>query len=99
MSASLSQRKQCTAISGIPLPTMPMSAVGLSPSLEREAVVAAPGRVERINGIDVSGLRQYIDAVEKDTAQADRHPVVVGKWVGGTRAEVTSTLGGPPVYM
>jgi len=61
--------------------------------------MAAVSRSERINGVDADELRRYIDAVEQDATRADRHPVVVGRWVGGTRAEVTSTLGGPPVYM
>ena len=53
----------------------------------------------RLNGMDVDELREYIDAVTADAAQADRDPTVVARWVGGTRAEVVSTLGGPPVYM
>ena len=53
----------------------------------------------RINGVDIDELRAYIDAVDADESRADRNPVVVGRWVGGTRAEVTSPLGGPPVYM
>jgi len=53
----------------------------------------------RLNGMDVDELRDYIDAVTADAAQADRDPTVVARWVGGTRAEVVSTLGGPPVYM
>ena len=54
---------------------------------------------QRLNGLDVDELRAYIDSVTADTAQADRDPTVVARWVGGTRAEVVSTLGGPPVYM
>ena len=61
--------------------------------------MAAIERSQRINGMDADELREYIGAVEQDATRADRHPVVVGRWVGGTRAEVTSTLGGPPVYM
>ena len=53
----------------------------------------------RLNGIDPSELRDYIDSCVRDPSRADRDPVVVGSWVGGTRAEVTSSLGGPPVYM
>ncbi len=52
-----------------------------------------------VNGVDVGELREYIAAVESDTTTADRNPVVVAQWVGGTRAEVTSSLGGQPVYM
>jgi len=52
-----------------------------------------------INGIDVDGLRDYIESCRLDSSKADRNPVVSARWVGGTRAEVTSSLGGPPVYM
>ncbi|MEX2547390.1 MAG: OsmC family protein [Chloroflexota bacterium] len=52
-----------------------------------------------VNGVDVGELREYIAAVESDTATADRNPVVVARWAGGSRAEVTSALGGPAVYM
>ena len=54
---------------------------------------------ERLNGLDIAELGQYIDDVKADTAKADRHPDVIARWVGGTRAEVTSALGGPPVYI
>jgi len=53
----------------------------------------------RINGIDIGELREYIESCRLDPARADRNPVVVARWVGGGRAEVTSSLGGPPVYM
>jgi len=53
----------------------------------------------RVNGIDTGVLRGYIDAVAADETRADRDPVVIARWLGGTRAEVVSTLGGPPVYM
>lgn len=53
----------------------------------------------RINGMDAAELRAYIDSVEADPANADRDPTVVARWVGGTRAAVTSSLGGPPVFM
>lgn len=52
-----------------------------------------------INGIDVADLREYIDSVATDPKLADRNPSVIARWVGGTRAEVTSTIGGPPIYM
>jgi uncharacterized OsmC-like protein len=54
---------------------------------------------QRLNGLDVDELREYIDSVTADAAQADRDPMVTARWVGGTRAEVMSTLGGPPLYM
>lgn len=56
-------------------------------------------RSKIINGVDIEELRGYIDSCELDATNADRNPVVVARWVGGTRAEVTSPLGGPPVYM
>lgn len=52
-----------------------------------------------VNGIDVGRLTEFIDAVAEDSTKADRNPVVVARWVGGTRAEVTSALGDAPVYM
>lgn len=54
---------------------------------------------ERLNGLDIAELGQYIDDVKADAAKADRNPDVIARWVGGTRAEVTSALGGPPVYI
>jgi uncharacterized OsmC-like protein len=52
-----------------------------------------------LNGVDADELRAYIDSVKADRACADRDPTVIARWVGGTRAEVVSTAGGPPVYM
>ena len=52
-----------------------------------------------INGVDVAELGQYTESCRLDPSRADRNPVVVARWVGGGRAEVTSSLGGPPVYM
>ena len=52
-----------------------------------------------INGIDVEELHDYIESCRLDPARADRTPVVVARWLGGGRAEVTSSLGGAPVYM
>lgn len=49
--------------------------------------------------MEVDELREYIDTVTVDAAQADREPTVTARWVGGTRAEVISSLGGPPVYI
>jgi uncharacterized OsmC-like protein len=54
---------------------------------------------QKINGMDVDELREYIDSVTVDATRADRDPTVTARWVGGTRAEVVSTLPGPPVYM
>jgi hypothetical protein len=61
--------------------------------------VATTRTGQRLNGMDVDELREYIDSVTADAAQADRDPMVTARWVGGNRAEVTSTLGGPPLYM
>lgn len=55
--------------------------------------------VQRVNGVDVGELLDYIETVKLDGTRADRNPVVIARWVGGTRAEVTSNSGGPPVYM
>jgi uncharacterized OsmC-like protein len=60
-------------------------------------VTTGPG-IE-VNGVDADQLREYIDSVKADQARADREPTVIARWVGGTRAEVVSTAGGPPVYM
>ena len=57
------------------------------------------GEARRINGIDVEELREYIESCAQDPGRADRDPVVVGRWVGGTRAEVAAKTGGAPVYM
>jgi len=43
---------------------------------------------QRLNGMDVDELREYIDSVTADAAQADRDPMVTARWVGGNRAEV-----------
>lgn len=56
-------------------------------------------RAARLNGLDVAELQEYVASVEGDATQADRDPVVIGTWVGGTRSEITSPLGGPVVYM
>ena len=53
----------------------------------------------QINGVDADELRAYIESVKVDRERADRTPTVIAHWVGGTRAEVVSTGGGPPVYM
>ncbi len=53
----------------------------------------------RLNRLDVSELEHYIASVRSDAAEADRAPAVVGRWIGGTRAEVSSAGGGAAVYM
>lgn len=61
--------------------------------------MVASEQSKRINGIDVDALRDYVERVASDPSRADRDPVVLARWLGGTRAEVVSTLGGPPVYI
>jgi uncharacterized OsmC-like protein len=61
--------------------------------------MVASDKAQRLNGVDVEALREYTDEVAADSTRADRDPVVIAHWVGGTRAEVVSTLGGAPVYM
>ena len=61
--------------------------------------MATESQTPTINGIDVAELREYIESCRLDATRADRNPVVIARWVGGTRAEVTSSVGGPPVYM
>ena len=65
----------------------------------REAEAVAQIQPQIINGVDVGEFTEYVESCRLDPAQADRNPVVVARWVGGGRAEVTSSLGGPPVYM
>lgn len=54
---------------------------------------------QRLNGMDVDELREEIESVRADAAQGDRNPTVTARWVGGTRSEVTSSVGGAPIYM
>jgi uncharacterized OsmC-like protein len=61
--------------------------------------VATTRNDQWLNGMEVDELREYVESVAVDATQADRDPTVTARWVGGTRAEVTSALGGPPVYM
>ena len=54
--------------------------------------------MERLNGIDVDELRDYVATVAQDPMEADRDPVVVARWVGAERAEVTLPSGEAPVF-
>jgi hypothetical protein len=56
-----------------------------------------PGEIDQLNGIDVKELRDYVASAERDSAVAERNPVVVARWVGGDQAEVVATTGGPAV--
>jgi uncharacterized OsmC-like protein len=71
----------------------------VNPFIKKGSELMATMETTRLNGMDVEELRQYIDAVRADPHQADRDPEVIARWVGGTRAEVVSKLGGPPAYM
>ena len=41
-----------------------------------------------VNGMDVEGLKGYIEGIRQDRSKADRHPVVVAHWEGNSRARV-----------
>lgn len=55
--------------------------------------------MDQLNGIDVSQLGGYVATVAQNAAVADRDPVVVARWVGADRAEVSSPTGGPTVLI
>jgi uncharacterized OsmC-like protein len=52
-----------------------------------------------INGMDLDELREFRAAVAKDPTQADRDPVVVATWLGGSRSEATSLADGATAYI
>ncbi|HSL97528.1 MAG TPA: OsmC family protein [Candidatus Deferrimicrobiaceae bacterium] len=52
-----------------------------------------------LNGFDVGELEAYVRSVDADRTQADRNPTVVARWLGESRAAVSSTSGGPEVSM
>jgi uncharacterized OsmC-like protein len=41
-----------------------------------------------LNGNNVAELNQFIEAVRRDPARADRNPQLVAHWVGGSRSRV-----------
>jgi uncharacterized OsmC-like protein len=41
-----------------------------------------------LNGVDVEAITAFRDAVRLDASAADRRPVVVARWLGGSRSEV-----------
>lgn len=41
-----------------------------------------------VNGIDVEDLKDYVERIRQDRSVADRDPVVVAHWEGGSRARV-----------
>jgi uncharacterized OsmC-like protein len=52
-----------------------------------------------LNGIEVGKLRNHVTAASQDPVAADRNPVVVARWVGAERAEVTLPSGEAPVFV
>lgn len=55
--------------------------------------------MKQINGMDVGELQGILAAVTEDPTKADRNPVVIARWVGGDRAEVTMASGGASVFI
>jgi len=52
-----------------------------------------------INGVDVDEIMEFQDTVRQDPSRADRDPVVVARWLGGSQSEVrcgdvVTTIGG-----
>ncbi len=41
-----------------------------------------------INGMDVGEFREYVEEVRLDPSVAERSPIIVAKWAGGSRARV-----------
>ncbi len=41
-----------------------------------------------INGMDMAGFREYVEEVRLVPSKAERNPVIVAKWAGGSRARV-----------
>ena len=52
-----------------------------------------------LNGINVEELRDYVASATQDPMVADRDLVVVGRWVGAERAEVTFPSGEASAFM
>lgn len=53
----------------------------------------------RVNGLDLSELREQIAAIEANRAAGDREASITTRWVGGLRSAATSRFGGPTVFM
>jgi uncharacterized OsmC-like protein len=53
----------------------------------------------RVNGMDVAELREYIESVAADSTKGEHEPTMTARWVGGFRAAITSSFGGPVVFM
>ena len=52
-----------------------------------------------INGVDVDEIVEFQASVRQDPSRADREPLVVARWLGGSRSEVrcgdvVTTMGG-----
>lgn len=41
-----------------------------------------------LNGIDVEGLKGYVESLRNDPSKADRDPVVVAHWEGDSRSRI-----------
>lgn len=49
-------------------------------------VVAEGVTMTTLNGYDVERVKGYVERIRQDRAVADRDPIVVAHWVGGSRA-------------
>ena len=52
-----------------------------------------------LNGMDAEPLREFRVAVEQDASKADRTPVVVARWLGGSRSQVISLPDGASTFI
>jgi uncharacterized OsmC-like protein len=55
--------------------------------------------MNQINGMDIDELRSIVAAAADDPLKAERNPVVLARWLGSDRAEVTMASGGAPVHI
>lgn len=55
--------------------------------------------MQLLNGIDADQLRHFVAMVEEDPSLADRDPVVVARWIGAERSEVTLPSTGASVFV
>ncbi|MBA3628584.1 MAG: hypothetical protein H0W55_02745, partial [Actinobacteria bacterium] len=52
----------------------------------------------QLNGIDVEGLKSYVESLRDDPSKADRDPVVVAHWEGDSRSRIEMD-GGKSLYV
>jgi len=45
-------------------------------------------KVTEINGVNVTGLLEFRGMVMQDSTKADRNPILIAHWVGGSRSRV-----------